>query len=86
MRDIKGDYQRAYQEEYESYRRDGRAEDAKRVAAILRDHYGHKVDDDAAGEGEDAPEHTAAEKPTETATPQKPARAKRAPAKKPAGE
>lgn len=84
MRDIEGDYKRAYLEEYESYRRAGRPEDAERIAGILRDHYDHEVDDDKA---KAEPERADAEKPPENATPARPARQPRKPAanKPPAG-
>jgi len=39
MRDIKGDYRRAYLERYRACLGAGRVEDAKRIAGILRDHY-----------------------------------------------
>lgn len=93
MRDIKGDYQRAYLEEYESYRRAGRSDDAKHIAGILRDHYGHEVEGDANSEPKkpetsekpDTPERADKERmPEDTAKP-KPAQrttAKRTPAKK----
>lgn len=87
MRDIKGDYKRAYLEEYEAYRRAGRPDDAERIAGILRDHYGHDVTGgkDAKKAAEPAtPERTDAERPPENATPTKPAprTAARKPAKK----
>lgn len=43
MRDIHGDYRRAYIEEYEAYQRVGRTEDAEHIAGILRDQYDHDV-------------------------------------------
>lgn len=93
MRDIKGDYQRAYVEEYESYRRAGRPDDAKRIAGILRDHYGHDVNGEADDEPEtakspDTPERADKEQPPENTAEPKPTRpaAKRTTAKKPAGE
>jgi hypothetical protein len=85
MRDIKGDYKRAYLEEYEGYRRAGYDDAAERVAKILREDYEHEVAPKAKAKPEqDAPERTDAERPPENATPAKPVRttAKRAPAKK----
>lgn len=43
MRDITGDYRRAYIAEYEALRAVGRDAQADAVAAILRDHYGYEV-------------------------------------------
>jgi hypothetical protein len=86
VRDIQGDYRRAYLDEYEGYRRTGRDEDAEQVASILREQYGHEVAPKAKAKPEqDAPERTDAERPPENATPAKPAArtaAKRTPAKK----
>lgn len=90
MRDIKADYRRAYVEEYESYQRAGRGEDAERVAAILREQYGHEVAPGAKPKpAQDAPERADKERPAENTAEPKPAQrtaAKRTPAKKPAGE
>jgi len=71
MRDIEGDYKRAYINEYEAALRAGHTAAAESVARILRDHYGHEV----------APTERADESAPEAAVPAPPA--KRSRAKKP---
>lgn len=85
MRDVHGDYKRAYLEEYEAYRRVGRDEEAERIAGILRDHYGHDVDDAGDGGVVAAPERADAARPPENTAEPKPApAARKTAAKKPA--
>lgn len=83
MRDTRGDYQRAYLEEYEAYRRAGRDEDADVVAAILRDHFGVDV---TTATPAPAPETATAEKPPETTAAPKPAARRTRAAAKPKTE
>lgn len=90
MRDIEADYQAAYLADYENYVRDGRTEDAARVAQILKDRFGYNVDQ---GEGQEqgdggqeptVPETTAAARPPEAAVEPKPPAKKTTPRKAPA--
>ncbi|WP_435251700.1 hypothetical protein [Streptomyces tendae] len=92
MRDIEADYKAAYLADYEAYARDGRTEDAARVAQILKDRFGYDVDQEQ-GEGQEqgdggqepaVPETTAAARPPEAAVEPKPPAKKTTPRKAPA--
>lgn len=82
MRDIKAAYEEALVEEYDSYVRAGRSEDAKEVARVLKEQYGHDVakrdsdGDDKGKKPEPKPELERAdvEKPPEAAVDPKPRR------------
>ena len=78
-RNTKDDYKAAYLAEYESYKAAGRTGDAKTVAGILRDSYGHDVD--GGGKSERAEKTTRPSGKLETAA--KPAPPENAAAEKP---
>jgi len=74
LRDENADYQAAMMDEYDSYVRGGRIEDAEHVAAVLNDRYGQGVDVKAkrrAAKRASAPER-ADQKAPEEAVPSKP--------------
>ena len=82
-------YKQALIEEHDSYVRSGRTDDAKGVAKVLKDQYGHDVSkqDDASEDkpklASTLPENAAAEKPAEdTAEP----KSRRTPRAKPQSE
>lgn len=67
-RDIDADYKAAYLAEYELLKSLGRHESAERVAAVLRDHYGHEVAPKPKRQRKEradvkAPENTAEQRP-----------------------
>lgn len=75
IRDVEGDYRAAYLEEYESYKRVGRDDEAEAVAKILRDDYDHDpTGKKRAAKKASAPER-ADQKAPEQAVPEKPAHA-----------
>ena len=80
MSSVDDRYKQALIEEHDSYVRSGRAEDAKGVAKVLKEQYGHDVSkEDEASEDKSKlastlPENAVAEKPPEAAVEPKPRR------------
>lgn len=75
MNAIDNRYKRALIDEYESYTRAKRTEDAAQVADVLREQYGHDVEKQAEPEEkvqEPAPRTTAEPRPPEAAVASKP--------------
>lgn len=63
MRDIKADYKAAYIAEYDGYVRAGRKDDARIVAGILREQFGHDVDAKETAKAAPKPENAAKPRP-----------------------
>ncbi len=72
LRDIAADYKAAHIEQYAALTAAGRDDEADRVAAILREQYGHDVDAMTPARkrpASKAPSRTVAPKPGDTTTP-----------------